>query len=172
MRISSYHLTLPVFLLLTGCLGGFRVQGAPAPGPPFKPEEFFGGITHGDGVLSIRFKSDRHFHVASVGKSESDGTFVLQQTITYEDGAADTRTFRMRPVNDHEYTGSVTGSPGAVSASTEGNAFHVQFTMRQPHVTMEQWIYRQPDGRTALNRSTVRVLGVPVAHLSETITKD
>jgi hypothetical protein len=37
---------------------------------------------------------------------------------------------------------------------------------------MEQWIYRQPDGRTALNRSTVRVLGVPVAHLSETITKD
>jgi hypothetical protein len=128
MRISSYHLTLPVFLLLTGCLGGFRVQGAPAPGPPFKPEEFFGGITHGDGVLSIRFKSDRHFHVASVGKSESDGTFVLQQTITYEDGAADTRTFRMRPVNDHEYTGSVTGSSGAVSASTEGNAFHVQFT--------------------------------------------
>lgn len=156
----------------TGGCGPARGAARIAAAHLLRSKRFFDGATHGEGVLSIRFKADRHFRVASIGRHESDGTFVLQQTITYADGAADERTFRMRPVNDHEYTGSVTGSSGAVSASTEGNAFHVRFTMRQPDVTMEQWIYRQPDGRTALNRSTVRVLGVPVAHLSETITKD
>ena len=38
-------------------------------------------------------------------------------------------------------------------------------------MTMEQWIYLQPEGRTALNHATVRMFGVAVARLSETISR-
>lgn len=109
--------------------------------------------------------------MTGIGKIDRDGTFVLQQEITYNDGAIDDRSFRIRRLNDHDYTGTLTGVPGRVSARVDGNTFHVRYLIRHPAVYMEQWIYLQPDGRTALNHSTVKVLGIPVAQLSEVITR-
>ncbi len=171
MRTSRALLALPALLALSGCLGGFRVAETPASAPAFRPERFFDGATHGEGVLAVRGKADRPFTVSGAGHTESDGTFVLDQTIRYADGAVETRSFRVRPLDEHEYTGTLTGASGPVSARAEGNGFHVRYTVRRPAVTMEQWIYLQPDGRTALNRATVRVLGIPVARLSETISR-
>ncbi len=74
-------------------------------------------------------------------------------------------------MNEHDYVGSLTGASGAVSARAEGNRFDVRYTIRKPAVTREQWIYLQPDGKTGLNGATVRVLGIPVAHRSETIRR-
>ena len=162
---------LPSVLALSGCLGPFRVAKTPAPGPEFRPDQFFAGDTAGDGVLAVRFKASRRFHVAGSGHSDSDGRFVLDQTVTYADGTVEHRSFRIQRMGDQVYTGSLTGASGPVSARTDGNAFHVRYTISRPAVTMDQWIYLQPDGRTALNRATVRVLGIPVAHLSETITR-
>jgi hypothetical protein len=172
MRASSLRFALlPLALLLSGCLHGFRVGETPAREPRFRPEQFFAGATTGDGILSVRGKADRPFHVTSMGHGEGDGTFVLDQTIAYADGGVERRSFRMRPVDEHGYTGSLTGASGPVSARAEGNGFHLRYRLRKPAVTMEQWIYLQPDGRTSLNRGTVRILGVPVAHLSETIAR-
>ncbi|MEP6602089.1 MAG: DUF3833 family protein [Nitrospirota bacterium] len=156
---------------MSGCLGGFHVAETPARAPLFRPEKFFAGFTRGEGILVTRGKANRPIHVMSSGQSQRDGSFVLNQTITYGDGGVERRTFRIRPVDDDDYTGSLTGASGAVSARVEGNSFHIQYTIRKPAVTMEQWIYLQPDGRTAFNRATVRVLGIPVARLSETITR-
>lgn len=155
----------------SGCLSHFRVAQTPAPSPPFRPEEFFAGATAGEGVLAARFKADRPFRVAGLGHTEPDGTFVLDQTVTYTGGAVERRSFRMRRVNDHDYTGTLTGASGAVSARADANSFHIRYRIGQPAITMEQWLYLQPDGRTVLNRATVRVLGIPFAHLSETITR-
>ncbi|MEO6235592.1 MAG: DUF3833 family protein [Vicinamibacterales bacterium] len=156
---------------LTGCLARFRVGNTAAQVPEFRPEQFFAGVTHGDGVLATRGKGDRAFQVTGTGHSEPDGIFVLDQTLTYADRKVERRSFRMRRVDAHHYTATLTGASGRVAARAEGNSFHLRYTIRRPAVTMEQWIYLQPDGRTALNRGTVRVLGVPVAHLSETITR-
>lgn len=167
-----YRLPLVVCLMVAGCLGGFRVAKTPADAPPFRPEQFFAGSTHGGGVLLTRGKADRPFRVSGSGHTDSAGIFVLDQTITYADGVVERRSFRIRRVNDRDYTGTLTGASGKVSAQAEGNSFHVRYTIRKPAVTMEQWIYLQPDGRTALNHATVRVLGIPFAHLSETITRN
>jgi hypothetical protein len=171
VRAPRLLLVLSAALVMPGCLGGFRVAGTAASSPALRPERFFDGATRGQGVLAVRGKADRFFTVSSAGHTESDGTFVLDQTISYADGAVETRSFRVRPVDEHEYTGTLTGVSGPVWARAEGNGFHVRYAIRAPAVTMEQWIYLQPDGRTALNRATVRVLGVPVARLSETIGK-
>ena len=37
---------------------------------------------------------------------------------------------------------------------------------------VEQWMDLQPDGRTLENRGVLTVLGVPIAHLTETIVHD
>ncbi|MBA3890381.1 MAG: DUF3833 family protein [Gemmatimonadaceae bacterium] len=171
MRASSLRLALPVVLVLSGCLDGFRVGGTPAAGPLFRPEQFFAGVTYGEGIVAARGRADRAFHVTSAGHSESDGNFVLDQTITYADGEVERRSFRVRRVDEHEYTGRLTGASSPVSARAEGNSFHVRYTISKPAVTMEQWVYLQPDGRTALSRATVSLLGIPVARLSETIRR-
>lgn len=170
MRASFLRFALPMALLLSGCLHGFRVAETPARAPLFRPEPFFAGATSGEGILSVRGKADRSFHVTSTGHGDA-GTFVLDQTITYADGVVERRSFRMRRVSEHGYTGRLTGASGPVSARAEGNSFHLRYTIRKPAVTMEQWIYLQPDGRTSLNRATVRIVGIPVARLSETIER-
>lgn len=156
---------------MTACLAGFRVAKAPADAPVFRPEQFFTGHTSGDGVLATRGRRDRKFHVTGVGRVASDGTFILDQKVRYADGATDERSFSIRRINDHDYAGTLSGATGPVSARVDGNSFHVQYLIRRPDVTMDQWIYLQPDGLTALNRATVKILGIPVAHLSETITR-
>ena len=170
-RRFAVCLAVASIVTLTGCLARFRVGETAAPLPEFRPEQFFAGATHGDGVLATRGRADRAFQVTGTGHGEPDGTFVLDQTLTYADRKVERRSFRMRRVAEHQYTATLTGASGRVSASIEGNSFHLRYTIGRPSVTMEQWIYLQPDGRTALNRGTVRVLGVPIAHLSETITR-
>ena len=51
--------------------------------------------------------------------------------------------------------------------------FHLRYAMRSPWGgRMEQWLTLQPDGRTVVNRATVRVLGLVVTQLTERITRD
>lgn len=104
------------------------------------------------------------------GRQESDGTFVLDQTVAYADGGVERRSFRLRRVNTFEYAGTLTGVSGPVWARVDGSTFQVRYKMKRG-MTMEQWIYLQADGRTALNRATVRMFGVAVARLSETISR-
>lgn len=162
---------LPVAMLLSGCLGRFQVAESPVATPVFRPEVFFAGATHGEGMLDVRARADRRFTVASTGRGERDGVFVLDQVIRFTDGEVQRRTFRMHPLDTQRYAGSLTGATGPVTARVDGNSFHLRYSMSTMSA-MEQWIYLQPDGRTALNRATVRMLGVPVARLSETIRRD
>jgi len=68
MRTPKALLALPVVLVLSGCLGGFRVAETPASGPEFRPERFFAGVTHGEGVLATRGKADGRFRVESLDR--------------------------------------------------------------------------------------------------------
>lgn len=166
---------LVVAAVLSGCLGKFQVAETPAATPAFRPEVFFDGATHGEGMLDVRGRGERRFTVTSTGHSERSsgqaGDFVLDQVIRFADGEVQRRTFRMRPLDAQRYAGTLTGASGPVTARAEGNSFHLRYAMGKAS-SMEQWIYLQPDGRSAFNRATVRVLGAPVAQLSETIRRD
>jgi hypothetical protein len=37
---------------------------------------------------------------------------------------------------------------GRVKAEVTGNLFHLKYLMKKPFVTMEQWLWLMPDGRT------------------------
>ncbi len=161
-----------VLVLMTACLPRLPQRPPVTPEPSFDPTRFFAGRTRGEGTLHVRFGGDRALRVLGVGRDEADGTFRLEQTITFGDGAVETRVWRLRRADAAHFTGVLSDAKGEVRAESRGNLFHLRYLVRRPAVYMEQWLYLQPDGRTVRNLARVTVLGVPWATLAETITRD
>ena len=158
--------------MASGCLPSLAARPDVAPTPAFDPVVFFGGHTHGEGALEGRFGKRRHLTVEGNGHQDADGTFQLDQAITYDDSTTDTRRWVLKRRSATSWTATLSDAQGEVTAETNGNLLHLRYQIRSPRVFMEQWLYLQPDGRSVLNLAEVSVLGVPYAHLSETITKD
>lgn len=158
-------------LLASGCLLPFPNVIQPAAQPELRPDAFFAGRTTGEGTLTTRFLAPRTLRVEGMGRRDPDGTFRLDQTVTFDDGAVETRTWRMRRTASNEFRATMSDAAGEVTAQSSGNTFHLRYLLRQPRVYMDQWLYLQPDGRTVINRATVSVLGISWARLAETITR-
>lgn len=157
-------------ILMSGCLAGFPHHAGTAEQPAFRPEVFFAGRTVGVGTLVTRGGSRRSLRVEGNGHTEADGTFRLDQTVTFGDGTVETRTWRMHRVDAHNYTATLSDATGEVSAQATGNLFHLHYLLRRPAVYMDQRLYLQPDGRKVLNLATITIVGIPWARLSEEIT--
>ena len=159
-------------LVLTACISASPFHTTAMATPEFRPEQFFNGATHGEGTLVQRFKSDRKVTVEGTGTMQPDGSFRLDQHVTYADGTTEQRSWTMRRTGTHGYSATLSDASGTVTGETQGNVFKLRYLLRQPAVYMNQELYLQPDGKTVLNVATVTVLGVPWARLSETITRD
>ena len=157
--------------LASGCLPSLAARPEVTSAPSFDPVAFFTGHTHGEGVLEERFGKGRHLSVEGNGYQNAEGSFQLDQTITYDDSTRETRRWVLKRSTATSWTATLSDAQGEVTAETSGNLFHLRYQIRSPRVFMEQWLYLQPDGRSVLNLAEVTVLGVPYAHLSETITK-
>ena len=103
---------------------------------------------------------------------QPDGSFRLDQSVTYADGSTEERSWTLKQTGSHTYTATLSDASGPVTGHTDGNTFTIRYLLRQPSVYMNQSLYLQPDGRTVLNVATVTVLGIPWARLSETITRE
>ena len=169
--LTPRGLGLVALALMCGCLTASPFHTQAAATPELRPEVFFAGITHGDGTLVQRWKSPRKLQVEGRGAMQPDGTFRLDQAVTFSDGATEKRTWYLRRQGTNSYTGTLSDASGKVTAETHGNVFHLRYLLRQPAVYMDQQLYLQPDGRTVLNVATVSVLGIPWARLSERITR-
>ena len=154
-----------------GCLAGFPARPAVAPASSFDPTLFFAGHTHGEGKLDYRIGHDRTLCVEGLGRNERDGSFRLDQTITYDDGSVETRVWLLRRASSGHFTASLSDADGEVRAESSGSLFHLRYLLRNPAVYMEQWLYLQPNGRSVANFAQVTVLGLPWVRLSETITR-
>ena len=156
---------------LAGCLGGFRSHSTMETGPTFDPISFFEGRTRGEGTLDVRGRAARPLGVDGRGTRQLDGSLRLEQTITFGDGVVDKRVWLMSRVDSTHFRATLSDAKGEVTADVNGNVFHLRYLLRRPRVYMEQWLYLQPDGRSASNRAEVTVMGIPWARLTETITR-
>ena len=172
-RLNAARVVVPVglTLLLAGCLASLAPIAVPAAQPIFDPTQFFAGHTHGEGRLDVRIGADRTVRVDGVGRTETDGRFRLDQTITFGDGSVETRVWYLRRVDATHFTATLSDAKGEVQAETNGARFHLRYLLRSPAVYMEQWLTLNADARTVDNQAQVTVLGVPWARLSETITQ-
>jgi hypothetical protein len=158
-------------IAISGCLSASPFHTSATVEPELRPELFFAGSTHGVGTLDQRGKAPRKLRVEGLGRWDADSIFRLDQKVTFDDGATESRTWYLRRKGQSEYTGTLSDATGTVTAQTNGNVFHLRYLMRQPAVYMDQKLFLQANGRTVLNVATVSVLGVPWARLSETITR-
>ncbi len=164
-------LTAVAVVGIAGCLGSFPSRPGVVELPVLKPELFFDGRTQGKGTLALLTGQRRTLQVQGRGSTEADGSFRLDQVVTFEDGAMEKRTWRLVRLDAHRYTGTLSDAAGPVSAEVTGNRFHLRYRLREPAIYMEQWLYLQPDGRTVMNLATVTVFGIPWARLTEEITR-
>ena len=177
-RPAATSKSIPALVLLAACLSGCAPTLAPSSFDggtlQLRPEIFFAGATSSSGVLENRSGAPtRRLHVKGTGLAQPDGSFRLEQSITFDQDAPRTRTWVMRRVDSHHYTGTLTDASGAVEAEAYGDLFHLRYPMKNPFGGhMEQWMYLQPDGYTVVNQATIRVFGIVVAHLSERITHE
>ena len=173
---------LSALLLLTACRHAIAPPDFADGTPVMRPETFFAGPTVSTGVLEDRGGApiDR-FTVRGEGHVLPNGDFQLTQDIAFEHDAPTHRAWTVHRTDAHHYTATLDGARGPhgrgpqgrgpVALEAWGNLLHISYPMASPPLaTMEQWLYLQPDGVTAVNEATVRILGIVVARLSERIT--
>ena len=136
----------------------------------FSPESFFAGKTEGVGTVRVAGSGRHALHVLGTGRVETDGALLLDQLVDEDGKPPEQREWRIRRVSPGRYAGTLSDAAGPVAGEIDGNMLHLRFRMAGG-LDAEQRLYLQRDGRTAINRMTVRKLGLVVAVIEETIRK-
>lgn len=165
MRIAA--LTL---LVLTTSVVCCRVRAAEPP-LEFTPGNGFSGVSNGIGTLKMFLGAPRQFHVASRGIEQRDGTFRLEQRVTFQGEAPKGRVWILTTVSPNRYSAWLSDADGPVSGSTSGPRLSLHYRVKGP-LFMHQELELSPDGKTINNVGTITLLGVPVGNLQETITRN
>lgn len=136
----------------------------------FTPQNGFGGDSEGNGSLKLLFGDPRPFHVQSRGIQQDDGSFRLEQTVTFEGDPPRDRVWHIITTRPHLYAATLSDAAGPVTGTSAGS--HLSLTYRvQGLLVMHQELELAQDGRSIDNVGTLTVLGLPVGRLRETITR-
>ncbi len=160
-------------LLLTGCARPIN----PAAGPLFNPMSFFTGH-----VTSWGIEEDRAGAPIAIVTTDCQGTATgphsirMVQTLHVGTHQPTTRIWQFTQTNQASFTGTANDMDGQAAGTAAGPVFHWRWTLETSpgnalkNVTMEQWMYRLPDG-TVLIRTIVTKLGVRLIEVSEQFVK-
>jgi hypothetical protein len=175
MMLISWPVRAPLALIAAVAVAACASAGAaPAATPAvrgFDPVAFFSGATTGEGRLKKVFSRSVATHVVGRGRVERGGTLVLDQTVTIAGEKTRERQWRLREVAPGRYAGTLTDARGPVTATVAGPVLTIAYTSTDG-MGIAQAITLAPNGRSARNVMKVKKLGLTVATLAETITRD
>ena len=157
-----------VALAVAGC-----ARSSPLPADPaakLDPIAYFTGRSGGVGIVRKSFGGSTPVQVSSVGRSDGHGGLILDQNIWEGTKPSRQRRWLMQPAGPNRFTGTLTDAAGPVEVITAGPRATVRYRMKNG-LEVTQRLALQRDGRTLLNRLTVKKFGVRVARLDETIRK-
>ncbi len=145
--------------------------------PLFDPVKFFTGRTVSTGVLENRGGAPMQRVSTKTSGRWAGGSLLLDQALSFSDGREQHRTWHIRRLDAHHYEATANDMLGSARGEAYGNVFHWSFTLALSpgnplaNVRMSQWMYLQPDGRTMVNHTTIRKLGLVVAQVTEQFEK-
>lgn len=159
-------------LVLVLCISVVSVSSQAKEGSlEFTPHNGFSGHSEGNGKLSLFFGKRRLFHVESHGYDQTaDGTFRLDQTVTFEGQPSQERTWILKTIGQNHFTGTLSDAAGPVTGLTNGSRLQLKYRVKGPLI-MHQTLKLMPDGKTIDNVGRITLLGITVGHLHETITR-
>ncbi len=133
--------------------------------PVFDLTSFLAGRTHAHGVFEDRFgRTRRRFTVVLDGRWEG-AWFRLTEEFLYDDGASETRIWRLRPGASGAFTATATDCIGVADGRSDRHGcqmryrFRLRLGARSIAVDFVDRIM-QVDRHLALNRATVSKWGV------------
>lgn len=147
--------------------GGSALAAEPV---EFTPRAGFGGESQGNGSLKLLLGKPRPFHVRSRGSERADGTFLLEQTVTFQGEPSRDRVWVISTVGPNRYSATLSDAAGTVTGVTSGPHLSLRYRVKGPLV-MHQELKLMADGTTIDNVGTITLLGIRVGHLRETITR-
>lgn len=159
-------------------LSSLRAAGIPlsafADGKPaFNPMKFFTGHTHSWGVIENRRGEATERITTKTWGRMVDGELRMEQDLFIGTRPRSHRSWKMRRLDAHHFEATANDIVGTVRGETRGNAFFWTFTLAlKPgnpffNVRMTQHMYLQPDGKTMINRDSIRKFGFVVAGVTE-----
>ena len=98
---------------------------------------------------------------------------VVEQSLSLGNSAPQHRSWKIRKVDSHHYEATANDIVGTALGEAYGNTFHWSFTLALApgnplkNITMSQWMYLQPDGKTMINHSTISKFGIVVTQVTE-----
>ena len=155
-----------VMWLLLLAIAPFSVHAA---SKSFTPQTAFSGASEGNGSLTLLFGKKRPFHVVSLGRTLGDGRFRLDQTVQFEGKPPTHRHWLLTTVAPLVYTGTLSDAAGRVTGHAAGARLVLRYRLKGPLV-MHQTLDLLPDG-SINNVGRITLLGLPVGHLQETISR-
>ena len=138
--------------------------------PEFTPRNGFGGHSEGNGKLKLFFGKQRLFRVESHGYDQTDGTFRLDQTVTFEGQPSKERIWILKTIGQNHFTGTLSDAAGGVNGQTNGSRLRLKYRVKGPLI-MRQTLELMSDGKTIDNVGRITLLGITVGHLREKITR-
>jgi len=161
--------TALLLFFLTASIISCRLFAA-EPQLDFTPKHGFSGSSTGKGTLKMLLGKTLQFQVESQGTEQRDGTFRLEQRITFRGEPPRDRVWILSTVAPNRYSARLSDAAGPVAGSTSGTHLSLQYRVKGPLV-MSQELELLPGGKTISNVGTITLLGIPVGHLHETITR-
>lgn len=144
------------------------VRGQTA-GQAFIPELVFAGHSQGIGELRLLFGKPRAFTVESLGTAQADGRFRLEQKVKFQGKPVQSRAWVMQQTSPGHYSATLTEAVGPAVGHTQGSRLTLSYPLKRWGLVMHQTLDLSKDGRTVANFGSIRLFGVEVGELRETI---
>ena len=135
----------------------------------FNPVEFFRGRTHGEGTLKTIFQPTKRIAVDSEGRSEKDGSLLLEQVIHEAGKPVRKRYWRLRQTAPDRFEGTLTDAAGPVRVDVSGNGVRIRYKAKN-HLDFDQRL-TPGNAKEVHNKMRVKRFGIVVARFDEVIRK-
>jgi hypothetical protein len=141
--------------------------------PIFNPLKYYTGHTRSWGFFENRgAEATQHLTTETWGRVVN-GELRMEQDLYIGSKPRQHRSWRMRRVDAPHFEATANDIIGTAHGEASGNAFLWSFTLAlKPsnplfNVQMTQHMYLQPDGKTVINRDTIRKFGILLAEVTE-----
>ncbi len=138
-------------------------------GRAFVPDKVFAGRSEGKGEMQLFLGKTRPFIVESLGSTQADGRFRLEQNVQFEGEPVQSRSWMMWQTTPGHYSATLTEASGLVVGHTDGSRLILRYPLKGWGLVIHQTFNITNDGKTVLNYGSIRFLGIPIGQLRETI---
>ncbi len=139
--------------------------------PKFDVRKYFNGKLEAYGVVKDwRGKVNRRFNATMEGKWQGNEG-ILEEDFIFDDGEKQSRTWKIKVLDDNNFTASAGDVVGEATGKQHGNALRMDYVLRTPvgkktyDLTIEDWIYLI-DENHAINESKIKKFGITVGYLT------